>query len=80
MGYVITEDCICCGTCVDECPVAAIMEDEPVYYIDSDECTECGVCAECCPSGVIKIGSINNVRKTSGYVCQPDIKLSDYEK
>ena len=26
MAYVINEDCIACGTCIDECPVDAISE------------------------------------------------------
>ncbi|MDE6986283.1 MAG: 4Fe-4S binding protein, partial [Bacteroides acidifaciens] len=24
MAYVISDDCIACGTCIDECPVEAI--------------------------------------------------------
>ena len=26
MAYVIGNDCIACGTCIDECPVEAISE------------------------------------------------------
>ena len=26
MAYVISDDCIACGTCIDECPVEAISE------------------------------------------------------
>ena len=26
MAYVINDDCIACGTCIDECPVGAISE------------------------------------------------------
>mgnify|MGYP000117691682 CR=1 FL=1 len=49
MAYVINEDCIACGTCVDECPVDAISEGD-IYKIDAEACTDCGTCADVCPS------------------------------
>ena len=52
MAHVITDDCIACGTCLDECPVAAISEGD-IYKIDPDLCTDCGACAEVCPSEAI---------------------------
>ena len=45
MAYVIGEDCVACGTCIDECPVGAISEGD-IYSINPDECTECGTCAD----------------------------------
>jgi formate hydrogenlyase subunit 6/NADH:ubiquinone oxidoreductase subunit I len=48
VAYVITEECVACGTCADECPVEAIQEGEP-YSINAEKCTECGSCAEVCP-------------------------------
>lgn len=52
MAYVINEDCIACGTCIDECPVEAISEGD-IYHIDPEICTDCGTCAEVCPTEAI---------------------------
>ena len=54
MAYKISEDCIACGTCKDECPMGAISEGDR-YSIDPDMCTECGTCADACPSGAISL-------------------------
>jgi ferredoxin len=48
MAYKISDECIACGTCIDECPVDAISEGD-IYVIDTDLCTDCGSCAEVCP-------------------------------
>jgi ferredoxin len=52
MAYVITEDCVACGTCAGECPVEAISEGD-IYVIDPDKCLSCGTCADACPTGAI---------------------------
>lgn len=54
MAYVIGNDCIACGTCIDECPVGAISEGD-IYAIDPEACTECGTCAEVCPNEAITL-------------------------
>ncbi|MBC3804844.1 4Fe-4S dicluster domain-containing protein [Acetobacterium fimetarium] len=48
MAYRITDECIACGSCADECPSEAISEGD-IYVIDADKCTECGTCADQCP-------------------------------
>ena len=38
-AYIINDDCISCGVCVDECPVEAISEGD-TNVIDPDLCTD----------------------------------------
>ena len=54
MAYVITDECVACGSCLDVCPVEAISEGDPIYKIDPETCTSCGQCADACPSEAIK--------------------------
>ncbi|MDR1605301.1 MAG: 4Fe-4S binding protein [Gracilibacteraceae bacterium] len=51
--YVITDDCISCGSCLDECAAAAISEGDGKYVIDADACSECGACSEVCATEAI---------------------------
>lgn len=53
MAYKITDECISCGACVDECPVEAISEGDDIYVIDPDACIDCGACESVCPSSAI---------------------------
>ena len=55
MAYHITDECISCGACEQECPNSAISEGEETYIIDPGLCTECvgffdeAQCASVCP-------------------------------
>ena len=62
MAVKITEICIACGSCIDECPVGAIVDDsqnpegEDRYYVYANKCVECvghndvPACASACPT------------------------------
>ena len=54
MAYKITDACVKCGACADNCPVEAISEGDEKYVIDADVCVSCGACAENCPVEAIE--------------------------
>ena len=56
MAYNITDACVKCGACADNCPVEAISEGEDKYVIDADVCVSCGACADNCPTEAIEEG------------------------
>lgn len=41
MAFTITEDCISCAACEQECPNGAISQGDAHYTIDENLCTEC---------------------------------------
>ena len=56
MAYRISDECISCGSCMEECPVDAISEGE-IFKIDPDVCIDCGACADVCPVEAIEPGN-----------------------
>ena len=53
MSYLVTENCILCGTCYEVCPTDSIVEYE-WYYKISDSCMDCGMCRKVCPNAAIR--------------------------
>ena len=53
MAHKITDDCLACAACVDECPEGAISEGDDIYTIDPELCTDCGTCVDSCPNEAI---------------------------
>ncbi len=51
MSYKISDACIECGTCAENCPVGAIEPGDGKYVINQSKCIECGTCACSCPVG-----------------------------
>ena len=65
MSLIITDECIACDACREECPNGAIEEGDPIYTIEPDLCTECvghfdePQCVEVCPVECIKVDPYN---------------------
>ena len=53
MAHKITDACVSCGTCAENCPVEAISEGADKYVVNPDVCIDCGACEDVCPTGAI---------------------------
>lgn len=55
MAIHITDECVSCGACEDQCPNTAISLGDSIFFIDPGRCTECvgfddrPACADACP-------------------------------
>jgi ferredoxin len=49
MAYYITDDCIMCEACVEECPEGAITMGDDKAIIDPDLCKDHAACVDVCP-------------------------------
>lgn len=62
MSVKITDICISCDACLDECPTESIVDNDEnptgadIYYVNPETCTECigdndaPACADACPT------------------------------
>ncbi len=53
MPYMVTSECILCGTCSYGCEIGAARQGDACATIDITICIECGICAANCPSQAI---------------------------
>jgi ferredoxin len=84
MAVMITDTCISCDACLDECPTESIVDNdenptgEDIYFVNTDTCNECGdgapACAEACPTeGCIVWGeNPTSDGATAGEACVED--------
>ncbi len=54
-GMHITEDCIRCGECVENCSFKAIYQKKNQFVIDPTKCDVCGDCYTVCPNDAVEI-------------------------
>ncbi len=54
--YSITDDCIGCTICAQNCPADAIaMKPYEKHEIDAAKCVRCGTCKSVCPAQAVKV-------------------------
>lgn len=53
-GFEVTDTCISCGICIENCPQKAIIMMKNKSYIKQPNCLHCGLCYENCPVQAIK--------------------------
>jgi NADH:ubiquinone oxidoreductase subunit F (NADH-binding)/NAD-dependent dihydropyrimidine dehydrogenase PreA subunit len=54
--FEITDDCVGCGICIEECTTNAITGGhKKVHVIDQKKCLRCGTCMEVCPPKVAAV-------------------------
>ena len=54
MAYTISDNCIACGACKEQCAYSAVREGVEHPEIIQEECMECGTCMDGCPAMAIK--------------------------
>ena len=55
VASVIEELCISCETCVEKCPMEAIVLTDSIIEINEGRCIGCGICAYHCPQDAIEL-------------------------
>jgi NADH:ubiquinone oxidoreductase subunit F (NADH-binding)/(2Fe-2S) ferredoxin/NAD-dependent dihydropyrimidine dehydrogenase PreA subunit len=63
VSYEITDTCVGCQICIDECTVGAITgEHKQVHVIDQVKCMRCGTCLVVCPPKVAAVAKNSPVK------------------
>jgi NAD-dependent dihydropyrimidine dehydrogenase PreA subunit len=55
VAKINADSCTGCGSCIDECPAAAICLNDDIACVNKDECLDCGACEDTCPNGAVTI-------------------------
>lgn len=54
--YKVNDGCPGCGSCLDVCPVGAIILGTSLAVVITDNCIDCGLCLVSCPINLIEKG------------------------
>ena len=59
MAYVITDECLSCGSCAAQCPAEAIPPvEENEWKLEEEKCIGCGACVDVCPVDAISMKEV----------------------
>lgn len=76
--YIIGDRCIACAACWDECPVDAIQEEVPHFFVIEDEkCIDCGACSYVCPTDAILYDVDTAVKTVEADIVSATAKIED---
>ena len=53
-GFIITDACIGCGSCLPVCPQSCIRTLSNPFRIEQEHCLHCGNCMKVCPVGAMQ--------------------------
>ena len=92
MAVVITDTCINCDACIDECPAIAIVSadesplaDGEITYVKPEKCIECvdaavPKCADVCPTEGCIVWDMPYIEEFNDYFVQSDDYVIRYHK
>lgn len=56
MAVILDQDeCCACGSCVDACPLDALVSSRGTIRVLDDQCAECGECVSECPNDALQL-------------------------